>query len=97
VFCTADDPQSTRGNVFTLPSVTGTATAEILQSRFSTQADGNIGPFSETGSPFVCGASLDSPPSAAGASLSAAFTALAQPALGDIVVTTVLVGQPATP
>jgi hypothetical protein len=92
-FCTADDPQSYRGSVRTLPSVTGTATGEVLNSFSSTQADHNIGPFSVTGSAFDCNALTGAPPSASGASLVVAFSSLNTPALADVLVTTQLTAQ----
>ncbi len=92
-FCTDDDPQAYRGSVRTLPSVTGTATGEVFNTLSSTQADRNIGPFSVDGHPFDCGLLTSAPPSASGASLVVVFTALNQPVLGDIVVTTQLAAQ----
>lgn len=92
-FCTADDPQSYRGTLRTLPSVTGTATGVVLNSFSSTQADHNIGPFSVTGSAFDCARLTAASPSAAGGSLVVVFTSLNQPVLGDVLVTTQLTAE----
>lgn len=92
-FCTDDDPQSYRGSVRTLPSVTGSASGEIVNRQSTTPGETTIGPFSVSGSAFDCAKLTSSAPNASGASLVVAFTSLNQPALGDVVVTTQLVGQ----
>jgi len=93
MFCTDDDPQSARGVANTLPQVTGTATAEIFTSGDSSQADGNIGPFTVTGNPISCSMLTANPPSLTGISTAGAFTALNQPSTHDIVVTNNFFGQ----
>jgi cysteine-rich repeat protein len=86
-FCTADDPQSSRGTPVTLPETTGDACAQVDNAN-ATDGD-TIGPFCVFGTPFSCSALAGG--SAAGAGLASAFTALNQPTVGDMVVTEILI------
>lgn len=95
-FCTADDPQSTRGTPSTLPLTTGTATGSFSNANLT--PDDTIGPLSVSGIPLDCDA-LQSGHSPTGA-LAGVSLSLGQPTIGDIVVTTLLVlrsGPPDTP
>jgi hypothetical protein len=93
LFCTDDDPQSTRGTPQTLPQVTGTATGLITNTTSSTQPDFNIGPLSYTGAPYSCANLTGANPTLSGAKVAGAFTALNQPATGDIVVRNIFVPE----
>ncbi len=95
LFCTDDDPQTSRGAATTLPQVTGMATGFIMSSGDSSQTDHNIGPFTVSGNPLSCSvlAGSGGTPSVTGLSTAGAFTALNQPATHDIVVTNVFIGQ----
>jgi streptogramin lyase len=92
-FCSDDDPQAYRGGIRTLPSVTGSATGEIVNAQSTTPGDTTIGPYSVSGNGFDCGMLTSGMPSASGGGLVVAFTSLNQPMLGDVVVTTQLAGQ----
>jgi hypothetical protein len=100
IYCTDDDPQSSRGTPQTLPQLTGTATGLINNTNQSTQPAPNnkkIGPFGYTGTPYDCakvGAAL---PSLEGGAVAGAFTSLNQPTTGDIVVRNVFVPGPRCP
>lgn len=88
MFCTDDDPLTSRGVPQTLPQVTGTAMGLLSNTNQSTQPAPNnkqIGPFSYTGKPYDCARLTGSTPTAEGANVVGVFTALNQPALGDIV------------
>jgi len=93
LFCTDDDPQSTRGVPATLPEVTGTATGEIFNTTSSTSGTFNIGPYSYTGNRYNCAALLAPTPSVSGAKVVGAFCALNQVGTGDIVVRNIFVVQ----
>ncbi len=89
-FCTDDDPETSRGNPNTLPLVSGMATGLITNHYFAMPpgtAPGPIGPYTVLGQPFDCTALMAPTPSAAGAKLVGAFTALNMAVTGDIVVT----------
>jgi len=89
IYCTDDDPQSSRGNPNTLPQVTGNATATITNTNQSTQPAPNnkqIGPFGYSGIPYNCAKLALSPPTLEGAAVAGAFTSLNQPTTSDIVV-----------
>jgi hypothetical protein len=92
LFCTDDDPQSTRGMPNTLPQVTGTATGEIFNTT-SNLLTFNVGPYSYTGNPYNCAALTAPTPSVSGAKVAGAFCALNQPSTGDIVVRNIFVVQ----
>lgn len=89
-FCTDDDPQSSRGMPQPLLQVTGEATGLVLNTNQSTQPapeDKQIGPFGYTGAPYDCTNLTASPPTAEGANVVGAFTALNQPnGIADVVV-----------
>ncbi len=92
-FCTADDPQSSRGTPLTLPSTTGNATGAVYNANYT---DGDtIGPFSMSGTPFSCSALAGG--SAADTGLASAFTLLGLQTVGDVVVTELLQAEPVCP
>ena len=88
-FCTPDDPASSRGTPSTLPNTTGKAIARIDNANATD--DDTIGPFDISGTSFSCSALAGG--SASGVSLAGAFTSLAQPTVGDIVVTSLQKSQ----
>ena len=90
-FCTNDDPQSSRGQVQTLPAVTGNATSEI--DNINGANGTNLGPYTVSGSVFSCAAIAAPTPSLSGAGIAVAFTAPNQPTLQDIAVTSTQVAQ----
>ena len=92
-FCTDDDPQSSRGTAAPLPQVTGNATAEIINSQASLQADHNIGPFTVTGNALDCSKLTTTPPQLSGQTFVGGFTNLNAPATNDIVVTNTFIAQ----
>jgi hypothetical protein len=86
-FCTSDDPQASRGTPQTVPFTTSMATGQIDNANSTPGAPSGvtIGPFTRTGEPFNCSAlSAGEFP---GGGLVTSFVALAQPTVGDIVVT----------
>lgn len=93
-FCTDDDPQSTRGTAAPLPQVSGTASGQIFNTAAypGSQPDHTIGPFVVTGVPVDC-SKLTNQLSLSGETIVGAFTALNQPATGDIVVTNVFIAK----
>ena len=92
-FCTADDPQSSRGTPVTLPSTTGNATAGS-----TTPTSPMAIPSGRSRSPGIPSVARLWPVAAlSGAGLAGAFTALNQPTVGDIVVTELLQAEPVCP
>jgi len=89
--CTDDDPQESRGNPSPQINVTGTGTG-MIENANGTDGDDLLGPYMVTGNPLVCSDLLNNH-TAAGAGLAGAFVSLNQPTLGDIIVTSALVGQ----
>jgi cysteine-rich repeat protein len=87
-FCTADDPQSSRGEVNALPNVTGTATAKVDNIN---GGNNDLPMISTNGAPFDC-ASVSSGV-VTGANFAGAFVGLDQPTVQDIEVTTNLAAQ----
>jgi hypothetical protein len=88
-FCTDDDPDSSRGVPSIQTLVTGTASAQILNAN---GIDGNdIGPFTASGNAVTC--EMIAAGQTSGAIQAGAFTSLAQPTTGDIVVTNEFVAQ----
>jgi hypothetical protein len=92
VLCTDDDPQGSRGTPSPQLNITGTATGKIENAN-GTDGDDLGGPFMVSGNPIACDALLGSTPSVAGGGLAGAFVSLNAPVLGDIIVTSDLVGQ----
>jgi len=76
---------ASRGTPQTLPFSTGMATGAVHNANGNDGID--LGPFSATGSPADCSKLTQNPPSTSGFATVGAFPALAQPMLGDIVVT----------
>jgi hypothetical protein len=91
VLCTDDDPQGSRGTPSPQLNITGTATGKIENAN-GTNGDDLGGPFMVSGNPLVCDDLLLSH-SVSGAGLAGAFVSLNSPVLGDIIVTSDLVGQ----
>ena len=89
LFCTADDPPSSRGVASITTLVTGTASASLTNAN---GVDGNdIGPFSISGAVVACDKLANGERS--GVMQAGAFTSLNQPTTGDIVVTNLFVTQ----
>ncbi|MFQ5665090.1 MAG: hypothetical protein ACE5I7_01535 [Candidatus Binatia bacterium] len=94
-FCTDDDPQipddaaSPRGLSNVQLLTTGTATAFVANANLFAGEDN--GPFSATGNPVACSDVASG--TLSGLALAGAFTALEQPAIGDIVVNSTFVTQ----
>lgn len=87
--CTDDDPQASRGTPAPQVNTSGTVTGTVFNENGTNNL--NIGPFSATGSVLTCSELLSG--NTSGAALASVFTALTQPTLGDIVVTSALVSQ----
>jgi hypothetical protein len=86
-FCTADDPESARGNPNSLPQTTGNASAQIDNHYRVVQMDTiTIGPATADGVPFNCASIEAVTPSMSGGGFVGAFTSLNLPTLGDIAV-----------
>ena len=84
-FCTAADPIEQRGIPTSVPFTTGRASAQVQNALFT---DGlTIGPETAQGSAVSCAQIAQPPPSVAGFAIAGAFPSLAQPLLGDVVLT----------
>jgi len=88
-FCTADDPQWSRGTPAPQFLTAGHAGGVVTNANGVDGAD--IGPFSVSGAGAVCSMLADG--SVSGVVLAGAYTSINQPTLGDIVVTSVYVAQ----
>jgi len=90
-WCTDDDPQTSRGTVQTLPTLSGFSSA-MVTNRFDEAAPTEpkmLGPFVQTGQVVDCNLLLAPTPSLSGMGVGGAFTALNQSNIADTVTTNV--------
>jgi hypothetical protein len=89
-WCTDDDPQTSRGTVQTLPTLSGFSSAIVTNNYDETYPDfKTLGPFTQTGQVVDCSALLAPTPSVSGMGVGGAFTALNQANLYNTVTTNV--------
>jgi len=97
-WCTDDDPQTSRGVVQTLPTLSGFSAGTVTNMYNSGSAPLTLGPYTVIGKKVDCSALLAPTPSVCGMGVGGAFTALNQANLDNTVTTNVQWAQcPPTP